>query len=66
MALTNSWKCVNTLDIFPPNKKKYLRGNNMPFMNKNLVNAHRIRTRLTNKFVKDRTESVTRSNVISV
>ena len=29
----------------------------MPFMNKNLVNAHRKRTRLTNKFLKNRTES---------
>ena len=41
MALTNSWKCVNTLDIFAPRKKKYLRGNNIPFMNQNVVNAHR-------------------------
>ena len=49
--------CVNTLDIFAPRKKKYLRGNNMPFMNKNLVNAHRKRTRLRNKFLKNRTES---------
>ena len=29
----------------------------MPFMNKNLVNAHRKRTRLRNKFLKNRTES---------
>ena len=49
--------CVNTLDIFAPRKKKYLRGNSMPFMNKNLVNAHRKRTRLRNKFLKNRTES---------
>ena len=49
--------CVNTLDIFAPRKKKYLRGNNMPFMNKNLVNAHRIRTRLRNKFLKNRAKS---------
>ena len=33
--------CVNTLDIFAPRKKKYLWGNNMPFMSKNVVNAHR-------------------------
>ena len=49
--------CVNTLDIFAPRKKKYLRGNNMPFMNKNLINAHRKRTGLRNKFLKNRTES---------
>ena len=30
--------CVNTIDIFASRKKKYLRGNNMPFMKKNLVN----------------------------
>ena len=29
--------CVNTLDIFAFIKKKYLRGNNMPFMNKNFT-----------------------------
>ena len=49
--------CVNTLDIFAPRKKKYLRGNNMPFINKNLVNAHRKRNRLRNKFLKNRTKS---------
>ena len=41
--------CVNALDIFAPRKKKYLRGNSVPFINKNLVNAHRKRTRLRNK-----------------
>ena len=49
--------CVNTLDIFARHKKKYLRGNNMPFMSKNLVNAHRKRTQLRKKFLKNRTES---------
>ena len=49
--------CVNTLDIFAPCKKKYLRGNNMPFMNKNVVNDHRKRTRLRNKFLTNRTET---------
>ena len=48
--------CVNTLDIFAPRKKKYLRENNMPFMNKNLVNAHRKQTRLRNTFLKNITE----------
>ena len=35
----------------------YLWGNNMPFINKNLVNGHRKRTRLRKKFLKNRTES---------
>ena len=46
--------CVNTLDIFAARKKKYLRGYNMPFMNKNLVNAHRKRTRLRVSYNKQR------------
>ena len=61
--------CVNTLDMFAPRKKKYLQRNNMPFMSKNLVNAHRKRTHLRNKFLKNRTEinrAVTTSNGISV
>ena len=29
----------------------------MPFINKNLINAHRKRTRLKNKFLKNRTET---------
>ena len=49
--------CVNTLDIFAPRKKKYLLGNNMSFMDKNLINAHRKPTRLRNKFLKNRAES---------
>ena len=49
--------CVNTLDRFAPRKEKYLRGNNVPFMSKNLVNAHRKRTRLKNKFLNNRTET---------
>ena len=32
---------INTLDIFDPCKKKYARGNNMPFMNKSLTKAKR-------------------------
>ena len=49
--------CINTLDVFATRKKKYLRGNNMTFMSKNLVNAHRKRTHLRNEFLKNRTES---------
>ena len=32
---------VNTFDIFAPHKKKYLLGNNMSFMSKYLINAHK-------------------------
>ena len=49
--------CDNTLDIFAPRKKKYLQGKNIPFMNKNLVNAHRKWSHLKNKFLKHRTEA---------
>ena len=31
--------CVKALDRFAPHKKRYLRGNNMPFMNKSLSRA---------------------------
>ena len=31
--------CVKTLNRFAPYKKRYLRGNNMPFMNKSLSRA---------------------------
>ena len=49
--------CVNTLDIFALRKEKFLLGNNIPFMNKNLVNAHSKRTHLRNKFLENRTET---------
>ena len=61
--------CINTLDMFAPHKKKDLRGNNMPFMNKNLIYAHRKWTCLRNKFLKNKQrliESITTSSVISV
>ena len=46
----------NTVGIFAPRKKKYLQGNNMPFIKKNLVNAQRKRTRLRIKFLKNKIE----------
>ena len=36
--------CMKSLDKFAPRKKKYSRGNNMPFMNKLLSRAHMKRT----------------------
>ena len=38
--------CVKTLDRFAPYKKKYLRGNNMPFMNKSLSRTFMRRSQL--------------------
>ena len=49
--------CIQTLDIFAPYKKKYLRGNNMPFMNKSLARAHMKRSRLRNLYLKKKTET---------
>ena len=50
----------NVIDIcmnkFAPRKKKYSRGNNMPFMNKSLSRAHMKRTRLSNCYLKKRFE----------
>ena len=43
-------------DKFAPRKKKYSRGNNMPFMNKLLSRAHMKRTRLRNCYLKKRSE----------
>ena len=44
---------MKTLDKFTP-LKKYLRGNNMPFMNKSLSRAHMKRTRIRNCYLKNR------------
>ena len=47
----------NTLNNLAPCKKKYSRGNNMPFMNKSLASAHVKRSRLWNLYLKDKTET---------
>ena len=44
------------LDQYAPRKKKYVRGNHSPFMNKNLSKAIMLRTKLRNIFLKNRTE----------
>ena len=49
--------CVKTLDRFAPYKKKYLRGNNMPFMNKSLSRAFMRRSQLRSKYLKKRSET---------
>ena len=47
---------LDTLDVHAPLKKKTLRGNNSPFMNKTLSKAFMLRSRLKNKFNKNSTE----------
>ena len=48
---------VNLLNKFAPAKKKYVRANQAPFMNKTLQKAIMERTRLRNKFLKYKTVS---------
>ena len=47
---------MKSLDKFAPRKKKYSRGNNVPFMNKLLSLGHIKRTRLRNCYLKKRSE----------
>ena len=49
-----SWNKI--LDQYTPCKKKYVRGNHSPFMNKNFSKAIMLRTKLRNIFLKNRTE----------
>ena len=48
--------CRTTLDQHAPRKKKYARGNHMPFIKKTLSKEIMKRSKLRNKFLKDRTE----------
>ena len=45
--------CIRVLDIYAPKKKKYLRANNSPFVNKAIYKAVMDLTRLRNKFLKN-------------
>ena len=59
----------NTLDKHAPIKTKCLRGNDQPFMTKELRKAHMTRTRLLNKYRKNRNDenkAAYKNNVISV
>ena len=47
---------IGFLDKLVPQKKNYNRGNNVPFMNKPLARAHTKRSRLWNRFLKNRSE----------
>ena len=49
--------CINTLGIFAPRMKIYLRGKKMSFTSKNVVNARRKRAHLRNKLLKNITEN---------
>ena len=48
--------CRSILDQHAPRKQKYARGNHMPFMNKILSKEIMKRTRLRNKFLKERND----------
>ena len=48
--------CAEVLNRHAPQSKKYVRGNNKPFMNKTLSQAIMQRPKLRNKFLKDPTE----------
>ena len=48
--------CTEALNRHAPQKKKYVCGNNKPFMNKNFSQAIVQRTKLRNKFLKDPTK----------
>ena len=48
--------CNKILDQYAPRKKKYVRGNHSPFMNKNLSKAIMLRTKLGNISLKNRIE----------
>ena len=47
---------MDTLNSFAPIKKKYARGNQMPFMTKNLSKEIMTRSRFKNKYLKHKTE----------
>ena len=47
---------VHTLNSFAPRKRKYARGNQMPFLSKNLSKEIITRSRLRNKYLKHKTE----------
>ena len=47
--------CRSELEHHAPRKKKYIRGNNKPFMTKELSKSIMVRTRLRNKFLKNPT-----------
>ena len=49
--------CIKTLDELAPKKKKYSRGNNMPFINKTIKTAFMKRSRFRNIYLKNRSDN---------
>ena len=49
--------CKETLNMYAPIKKKYIRGNNSPFLNRILYKEMMKRSRLRNKFLKNKSEA---------
>ena len=47
--------CMRALDVCAPKKTKYVRANNSPFLNKNISKRIMTRSRLRNKFLRNRT-----------
>jgi len=50
--------CHPVLNITAPVKQKYIRANNSPFINKEVKKNILTRTRLHNKFLKNRTKKI--------
>ena len=48
--------CIDTLNNHAPSKKKYIRSNHLPFMNKELSKEIMHRTRLLNNFLRNRSD----------
>ena len=48
--------CKEALNMYAPLKKKYIRGNNSPFMNRILSKEIMKRSRLRNEFLKSKSE----------
>ena len=49
--------CIKALDELAPQKKKYSRGNNMPFINKTIKNIFMKRSCLRNIYLKNRADN---------
>ena len=48
--------CTDILNNHAPSKKKYIRGNQLPFVSKELSKETMCRTRLWNKFLRNRSD----------
>ena len=48
--------CLRALNQCAPKRKKYIRANNSPFMNRNISKAIVVRSRLRNKFLRNKTQ----------